>query len=65
MPDSRLMCASHELPPKVGDSTNADTTSRFVVANRRIERAPARSETMRRTRGGRTLTAPYDSRKTR
>ena len=26
------MCASHELPPKVGDSTNADTTSRPVVA---------------------------------
>ena len=30
VPESRLMCASHDSPPKVVDSTNAETTSRPV-----------------------------------
>ena len=38
------MWASHDEPPNVGDSTNAETTSTAGFANRRVEPCPARGE---------------------
>ena len=53
------MCASHELPPKVGDSTNADTTSRPV--SRMAASKPRALGGKRSPRGlaWSQLTAPY------
>ena len=50
MPDSRLMCASHDEPPKVGDSTNAETTSRPVSWIAAVELGAARGERRRDVR---------------
>src|SRR5262249_20784948 len=60
MPERSVMCASHELPPNVGDSTNADTTPRWVsrMAVARAARSAASAET---SAGWSYVTAPYDS----
>ena len=64
MPDIRLMCASHDEPPKVGDSTKADTTSRPVsrIAASNCARPAASGGAMS---GRSKLIAPYDSMKIR
>src|SRR5215831_20953397 len=57
------MCANHDDPPKVGDSTNPETTSRFVwwMAASSAARGASRS---REKEDRSNVTAPYDSRKT-
>ena len=63
VPESRLMWASHDSPPNVVDSTNADAMRRPVsltaASNRRRDGTSASAKASRSQ-----LTAPYDSRKT-
>src|SRR5437870_575782 len=60
----RLTCASHDDPPKVGESTNADTTLRPVA---RIAASSAALGVWRREAisGRSKAIAPYDSMKIR
>ncbi len=62
VPDSRLMCASHDSPPNVVDSTVAETTPRPVPAMSftSASRVAARS---RMSSGLSHATTPYASKK--
>ena len=63
VPESRLTWASHDSPPKVVDSTRAETTPRPVSRTSAANRA--RLAASAATNAGRSqLTAPYDSRNT-
>ena len=62
-PVIRLTCASHDAPPKVGESTIAETTPRPVAATAAANCARL-AATGPATAARSSVTAPYDSMKT-
>ncbi len=63
MPLINEMCASHEPPPNVGDSTYVENTRRPVACTAAANCARA-GVTIRAISGMSYATAPYDSRNT-
>ena len=62
IPDNSEMCANHDDPPKVGDVTNAETTS-LPLSRMAASSSARRADVWALNSGRSNVTAPYDSMK--